>query len=159
MPGEILLENSTKIELLLPGKLLDNPTPKLNFASLSSSIGYVHCRPCSSLNLCSAYRRQSKIRCCFSWFNFQLHCTTKQSSLKLYKKNKRKEKERKQKKRTSSTVLRFFFTFRCLALNARSLNYVICISHGINLSKRRLIRKFQPTNVDSKPKTKRKDQI
>ena len=33
--GEILLEDSTKIELLLPGKLWDNTAPKFIFASLS----------------------------------------------------------------------------------------------------------------------------
>ena len=51
------------------------------------------------------------------------------------------------------------FTFRCSALNALSRNYDICISHGKNLSKLRLIRKVQPTNFESKPKTKRKDQL
>ena len=51
------------------------------------------------------------------------------------------------------------FTFRCSALNALSRNYDICISHGKNLSKRRLIRKVQPTNFESKPKTERKDQL
>ena len=33
--GEILLEDSTEIELLLPGKLWDNTAPKFIFASLS----------------------------------------------------------------------------------------------------------------------------
>ena len=82
--GEILLGDSTKIELLLPGKLWDNTEPKFIFASLSSPIGYVRCRPCSWLNLCRAYGRQNKILYCCSSFNFQLHCTTKRSSLQLY---------------------------------------------------------------------------
>ena len=84
----ILLEESTKIELLLPGKLWDNTAPKFIFASLSSPIGYVRCKPCSWLNLCRAYGRQNKIRYCCSSFNFQLHCTTKRSSLQSYKKKK-----------------------------------------------------------------------
>ena len=49
---------------------------------------------------------------------------------------------------------RIIFTFRCSALDARSRNYAICISYGKNLSKRCLIRKFQPTNFNSKPKEK-----
>ena len=93
--GEILLEDSAKIELLLPGKLWGNTAPKLIFASLSSSIGYVRCRLCSWLNLYSVYGRQNKIRYCFSSFNIQLHCTTKQSSLKLYKKRKKEKKTEK----------------------------------------------------------------
>ena len=51
------------------------------------------------------------------------------------------------------------FTFRRSAPNARSRNYVIYISYGKNLSKRRLIGKFQPTNFDSKPDTEKKDEI
>ena len=51
------------------------------------------------------------------------------------------------------------FTFRCSALNALSRNYNICICYGKNLSKRRLIRKVQPTNLESKPKTQRKGQL
>ena len=86
--GGILLEESTKIELLLPGKLWYNTAPKFIFASLSSPIGYVRCKPCSWLNLCRAYGRQNKIRYCCSSFNFQLHCTTKRSSLQLLKKTK-----------------------------------------------------------------------
>ena len=42
--GGILLEESTKIELLLPGKLWDNTAPKFIFASLLSPIGYVRCK-------------------------------------------------------------------------------------------------------------------
>ena len=83
--GGILLEESTKIELLLPGKLWDNTAPKFIFAPLSSPIGYVRCKPCSWLNLCRAYGRQNKIRYCCSSFNFQL---TKWSSLQLLKKLK-----------------------------------------------------------------------
>ena len=86
--GGILLEESTKIELLLSGKLWDTTAPKFIFASLSSPIGYVRCKPCSWLNLCRAYGRQNKIRYCCSSFNFQLHCTTKRSSLQLFKKTK-----------------------------------------------------------------------
>ena len=82
--GGILLEESTKIELLLPGKLWDNTAPKFIFASLSSPIGYVRCKPCSWLNFCRAYGRRNKIRYCCSSFNFQLHCTTKRWSLQLY---------------------------------------------------------------------------
>ena len=86
--GGILLEESTKVELLLPGKLWYNKAQKFIFASLSSPIGYVRCKPCSWLNLCRAYGRQNKIRYCCSSFNFQLHCTTKRSSLQLLKKTK-----------------------------------------------------------------------
>ena len=68
--GGILLEESTKIELLLPGKLWDNTAPKFIFASLSSPIGYVRCKPCSWLNLCRAYGRQNKIRYCFFFVQF-----------------------------------------------------------------------------------------
>ena len=150
--GGILLEESTKIELLLPGKLWYNTAPKFIFASLSSPIGYVRCRPCSWLNLCRAYGRQNKIRYCCSSFNFQLHCTTKRWSLQLYKK-------KKIEKKTENPRCSESFTFRCSALNALSRNYDICISHGKNLSKRRLIRKVQPTNFESKPKTERKDQL
>ena len=152
--GGILLEESTKIELLLPGKLWDNTAPKFIFASLSSPIGYVRCKPCSWLNLCRAYGRQNKIRYCCSSFNFQLHCTTKRSSLQLYiyiKKKDRKENRKNEPYPRCSES----FTFRCSALNALSRNYDICISHG----KRRLVRKFQPTNFESKPKTERKDQL
>ena len=151
--GGILLEESTKIELLLPGKLWDNTAPKFIFASLSSPIGYVRCKPCSWLNLCRAYGRQNKIRYCCSSFNFQLHCTTKRWSLQLYKKKKKIEKKTENPRCSES------FTFRCSALNALSRNYDICISHGKNLSKRRLGRKFQPTNFESKPKPERKDQL
>ena len=153
--GGILLEESTKIELLLPGKLWDNTAPKFIFASLSSPIGYVRCKPCSWLNLCRAYGRQNKIRYCCSSFNFQFHCTTKRSSLQLYKKKDRKENRKNEPYPRCSES----FTFRCSALNALSRNYDICISHGKNLSKRRLVRKFQPTNFESKPKTERKDQL
>ena len=152
--GGILLEESTKIELLLPGKLWDNTAPKFIFASLSSPIGYVRCKPCSWLNLCRAYGRRNKIRYCCSSFNFQLHCTTKRSSLQLYiyiKKKDRKENRKNEPYPRCSES----FTFRCSALNALSRNYDICISHG----KRRLVRKFQPTNFESKPKTERKDQL
>ena len=154
--GGILLEESTKIELLLPGKLWDNTAPKFIFASLSSPIGYVRCKPCSWLNLCRAYGRQNKIRYCCSSFNFQLHCSTKRSSLQLCKKKKNRKENRKNERypRCSESC-----TFRCSALNALSRNYDICISHGKNLSKRRLIRKVQPTNFESKPKTERKDQL
>ena len=147
---------STKIELPLPGKLWDNTAPKFIFASLSlsSPIGYVRCKPCSWLNLCRAYGRQNKIRYCCSSFNFQLHCTTKRSSLQLYKKNRKENRKNERYPRCSES-----FTFRCSALNALSRNYDICISHGKNLSKRRLIRKVQPTNFESKPKTERKDQL
>ena len=152
--GGILLEESTKIELLLSGKLWDNTAPKFIFASLSSPIGYVRCKPCSWLNLCRAYGRQNKIRYCCSSFNFQLHCTTKRSSLQLYKKNRKENRKNERYPRCSES-----FTFRCSALNALSRNYDICISHGKNLSKRRLVRKFQPTNFESKPITERKDQL
>ena len=149
----ILLEESTKIELLLPGKLWENTAPKFIFASLSSPIDYVRCKPCSWLNLCRAYGRQNKTkRYCCSSFNFQLHCTTKRSSLQLYKK-------KKIEKKTENPRCSESFTFHCSALNELSRNYDICISHGKNLSKRRLVRKFQPTNFESKPKTERKDQL
>ena len=59
---EIMLEDSTKIELLLTGKLWNKTAPKLIFVSLSSPIGYFRCRPCSWLNICWAYGRQNKIR-------------------------------------------------------------------------------------------------
>ena len=153
--GGILLEESTKIELLLPGKLWYNTAPKFIFASLSSPIGYVRCKPCSWLNLCRAYGRQNKIRYCCSSFNFQLHCTTKRSSLQLYIKKDRKESRKNEPYPRCSES----FTFRCSALNALSRNYDICISCGKNLSKRRLVRKFQPTNFESKPKTERKNQL
>ena len=90
--GGILLEESTKIELLLSGKLWDTTAPKFIFASLSSPIGYVRCKPCSWLNLCRAYVPQNKIRYCCCSFNFQLHCTTKRSSLQLYIKKKIEKK-------------------------------------------------------------------
>ena len=101
----ILLEESTKIELLLPGKLWENTAPKFIFASLSSPIDYVRCKPCSWLNLCRAYGRQNKIRYCCSSFNFQLHCTTKRWSLQLYIKKKKKDRKENRK----STVLRIFY--------------------------------------------------
>ena len=144
--GGILPAESTKIELLLPGKLWDNTAPKFIFASLSlsSPIGYVRCKPCSWLNLCRAYGRKNKIRYCCSSFNFQLHCTTKRSSLQLYKKNRKENRKNERYPRCSES-----FTFRCSALNALSRNYDICISYG----------KVQPTNFDSKPKTERKDQL
>lgn len=67
------------------------------------------------------------------------------------------------KKKTEKTNLingvQNLFTFRRSAPNARSRNYVIYISYGKNLSKRRLIGKFQPTNFDSKPDTEKKDEI
>ena len=72
----------------------------------------------------------------------------------ILKKDKKESRKNEPYPRCSES-----FTFRCSALNARSRNYVICISYRKNLSKRRLIRRFQPTNFDSKPKTKRKDQI
>ena len=154
--GRILLEESTKVELLLPGKLWYNTARKFIFASLSSPIGYVRCKPCSWLNLCRAYGRQNKIRYCSSSFNFQLHCTTKRSSLQLYIKKKDRKENRKNEPypRCSES-----FTFRCSALNALSRNYDICISYGKNLSKRHLVRKFQPKNFESKPKPERKDQL
>ena len=99
--GGILPEESTKIELLLPGKLWDNTAPKFIFASLSSPIGYVRCKACSWLNLCRAYGRQNKIRYCCSSFNFQFHCTTKRSSLQLYKKKKKKKKIEKKTEKTN----------------------------------------------------------
>ena len=158
--GGILPEESTKIELLLPGKLWENTAPKFIFASLSSPIGYVRCKACSWLNLCRAYGRQNKIRYCCSSFNFQFHCTTKRSSLQLYKKKKKKKKDRKENRKNEPYPrCPESFTFRCSALNTLSRNYDICISHGKNLSKRRLGRKFQPTNFESKPKPERKDQL
>ena len=72
-----------------------------------------------------------------------------------YKKKDRKENRKNERYPRCSES----FTFRCSALNALSRNYDICISYGKNLSKRRLVRKFQPTNFESKPKTERKDQL
>ena len=139
-----------------PWEIMRQYSKKFIFASLSSPIGYVRCKPCSWLNLCRAYGRQNKIRYCSSSFNFQFHCTTKRSSLQLYIKKKDRKENRKNEPypRCSES-----FTFRCSALNALSRNYDICISHGKNLSKRRLVRKFQPTNFESKPKPERKDQL
>ena len=71
-----------------PWEIMRQYGKKFIFASLSSPIGYVRCKPCSWLNLCRAYGRQNKIRYCCSSFNFQLHCTTKRSSLQLLKKTK-----------------------------------------------------------------------
>ena len=135
-----------------PWEIMRQYGKKFIFASLSSPIGYVRCKPCSWLNLWRAYGRQNKIRYCCSSFNFQLHCTTKRWSLQLYKK-------KKIEKKTENPRCSESFTFRCSALNALSRNYDICISHGKNLSKRRLVRKFQPTNFESKPITERKDQL
>ena len=67
-----------------PWEIMRQYGKKFIFASLSSPIGYVRCKPCSWLNLCRAYGRQNKILYCCSSFNFQLHCTTKRSSLQLY---------------------------------------------------------------------------
>ena len=67
--------------------------------------------------------------------------------------------KKKIEKKTENPRCSESFTFRCSALNALSRNYDICISHGKNLSKRRLVRKFQPTNFESKPITERKDQL
>ena len=73
----------------------------------------------------------------------------------IYKKKDRKENRKNESYPRCSES----FTFRCSALNALSRNYDICTSHGKNLSKRRLVRKFQPTNFESKPKTERQDQL
>ena len=102
--GGILLEESTKIEFLLPGKLWDNTAPKFIFASLSSPIGYVRCKPCSWLNLCRAYVRKTKyvIAVLRSISNF---IVLQNDHLFNYIKKKRI----KQKKRTLSTVLRIFY--------------------------------------------------
>ena len=123
--------------------------------SLSSPIGYVRCKPCSWLNLCKAYGRQNKIRyCCLHSISHFI--VLKNDHLSNYIKKKIAKKNRKNERypRCSES-----FTFRCSTLNALSRNYDICISHGKNLSKRRLIRKVQPTNFESKPKTERKDQL
>ena len=69
------------------------------------------------------------------------------------------KKKKKIEKKTENPQCSESFTFRCSALNALSRNYDICISHGKNQSKRRLVRKFQPTNFESKPITERKDQL
>ena len=50
--------------------------------------------------------------------------------------------KKKIEKKTENPRCSESFTFRCSALNALSRNYDICISHGKNLSKRRLVRKF-----------------
>ena len=149
---EILLGDSTKIELLLPGKLWDNTAPKFIFASLSSPIGCVRCRPCSWLNLCRAYGRQNKIRYCCSSFNFQLHCTTKRSSLQLYfKKKGKKNRKNEPYPRCSES-----FTFRCSVLNALSRNYDICISYGKTCPNGAWLEKFsrQILKANRKPKEK-----
>ena len=73
----------------------------------------------------------------------------------IYKKKDRKENRKNEPYPRCSES----FTSRCSALNALSRNYDSCISHGKNLSKPRLVRKFQPTNFESKPKTERRDQL
>ena len=150
--GGILLVESTKIELLLPGKLWDNTAPKFIFASLSSPIGYVRCKPCSWLNLSRAYDRQDKIRYCCSSFDFQLHCNTKRSSLQLYKKKNRKENRKNESYPRCSES----FTFRCSALNALSRNYDICISYGKTCPNGAWLEKFsrQILKANRKPKEK-----
>ena len=76
-----------------------------------------------------------------------------------YIKKKKKKDRKENRKNEPYPRCPESFTFRCSALNALSRNYDICISHGKNLSKRRLGRKFQPTNFESKPKPERKDQL
>ena len=123
--GGILLEESAKIELLLPGKLWDNTAPKFIFASLSSPIGYVRCKPCSWLNLCRAYGRQNKIRYCCSSFNFQFVLQNDRLFNYIKKKDRKENRKNEPYPRCSES-----FTFCCSALNALSRNSDICISHG-----------------------------
>ena len=112
----------------------------------------MRCRPCSWRNLSSAYGRQNKIRYCFSSFNFQIPCITSQSSLKLYI----YQKKRKQKKPTSSTMFRIFSLF--VVRHRMHARVIMSFTFPMqkNLSKRRLIRKFQPMNFVSKPETEKK---
>ena len=150
--GRILLEESTKIELLLPGKLWDNTARSL-FSPLSRvrlvTFAANHVR-----DLIYAGHMVDKTKYVIAVLrSISNFIVLQNDGLFNYIKKKKIEKKTENPRCSES------FTFRCSALNALSRNYDICISHGKNLSKRRLVRKFQPTNFESKPKPERKDQL
>ena len=151
--GGILLEESTKIELLLPGKLWDNTARSL-FSPLSRvrlvTFAANHVR-----DLIYAGHMVDKTKYVIAVLRSISNFIVLQND-RLFNYIKKKEKKTEKTNLIHSAQN---LTFRCSTLNALSRNYDICISHGKNLSKRRLVRKFQPTNFESKPKTEGKDQL